>query len=186
MKRRLLNLFAGLSMLLCVTLAAWWVRSFYAVDQLVYVWTSESPAIYGNLCLGAYSGTIEFSYLKQQSPSLKPMIHEQRRLKNTGVLYLKSVVIPTPPNYRLWNFESKSSTAHGYHEEARWFRLRLWPLALLMAMAAAAFSWPAIRHRKRSTAGLCTVCGYDLRMTPDRCPECGVFAKTQDTHFTAK
>lgn len=56
----------------------------------------------------------------------------------------------------------------------RWIAMPSWLLAAGLAVL------PAIRFRKhlrigsRHAPGCCSRCGYDLRATPDRCPECGM------------
>jgi 4-amino-4-deoxy-L-arabinose transferase-like glycosyltransferase len=70
----------------------------------------------------------------------------------------------------LWQWRSflliddQSSGSH-------WLYMPLWPTCLLFFIPALPF---ILRFRpKHHPIGLCPKCGYDLRATPDRCPECG-------------
>ncbi len=49
----------------------------------------------------------------------------------------------------------------------------LWMPTLLFAAYPAYRLLPFHRRRKRKTLGLCVKCGYDLRGSKRRCPECG-------------
>jgi hypothetical protein len=51
-----------------------------------------------------------------------------------------------------------------------------WFLTPLFGGIASIPLWRAIRRRRRRKMGRCVECGYDLRATPDRCPECGATA----------
>jgi len=59
---------------------------------------------------------------------------------------------------------------------SREVRVPLWlPLFLLAVLPATRFTawW---KLRRRVARGACRNCGYDLRATPERCPECGMAA----------
>ncbi len=74
-------------------------------------------------------------------------------------------------------FSYHGSVGIGWTHSDVWFEdefsVRTW-IALLIAVALpACYVVQRIRRRRHRAAGCCPQCGYDLRASPTRCPECG-------------
>jgi hypothetical protein len=152
----------AVSLAVCLATAALWVRSYHREDRLwpplARTWSIESTR--GQI-------TIEWTH-----PDLRLAIRDHARPFSS-----RSFVIGSFSSERL----DRYGTEFGYPvgTTVRWrFGLNDWFLVLLFGVLPAV---QVIRRRaaaRRFGAGRCRRCGYDLRATPDRCPECGEDAKS--------
>ena len=70
-------------------------------------------------------------------------------------------------------------------KRAGWTRYRAsvpywFPFFLSFGLGVLGFRRQLIRSRRLKEGKFCVTCGYDLRATPDRCPECGTVPKLKD------
>ncbi len=77
------------------------------------------------------------------------------------------------------NFETRWTPSYRGGTGSTVLVVPLWmPTLPLLALVFALGAIPFVRRRKRKKLGLCVKCGYDLRGSKDRCPECGTEFET--------
>ena len=184
--RRLINLLTLLSLLLCATVVALWVWSSGAPRTWVLSAGADRAVLVrsagGSLQVGRQS-------VERIGAGLPPDV--RFNLSEPG-----AVVYATPgakgsfangwydPRGGLWSAGWTDVAIHSNRYRLRCSRLRLSYALMALVTAALPAAWLAVRtwQRRRSALRdrrqLCACCGYDLRATPDRCPECGTSTTT--------
>jgi hypothetical protein len=186
MIRRLLNLLTILSLLLCVAAVAMWVTGYRWGTSLT--WTRGDP-------VGTDQGFLEVSLLSERGEAAAVIDREWAHCdQDVGPLLARAEW----PSRLRWGWRPSGGMFDHLTDSDIWptagfaavdNRTELSPqdgsrYTVLMApwwAAAAAFAvLPTIRLSRRlwrrRKAGSCPTCGYDLRATPGRCPECGTRA----------
>jgi hypothetical protein len=152
MWRPLLNTAAVLSLFLCVAVLALWLRSEWYTDQIVYGGSAES------LLFRSYHGVFYFktSRFMDATPGWTHTFDSGYRETESGWMDKPDLIVCVP-----------------------FFSFFVW--TALLPSWRLLFPWLKVRERRRK-GEICRSCGYDLRATPDRCPECGTSTVVRAPH----
>jgi hypothetical protein len=148
---RAFNIAAALSLGLCMAVVALWVRSYFRTDA---AWMARDGHVFGT-----DSGTGRVLLMWAEAP---PELRVSRwRVRRHDVAVWQQVK-------HLFVFRAADSGGNTWT-----LQIPHWSVAV----AAAVLPWMWVRRRRaeirKLRSGLCRRCGYDLRATPGRCPECG-------------
>ena len=148
MTRRAVNLATFLSLAACIALLALWVRSASSTDAAWYAFERTT--------LGANS-----------EAGRVVLVWSGGRLPPLGFdAYSGSHQSP------IWHHVKHLVVFRAFDSGGNSWAVQFPHWAAIAAMIGTTL-WLRRRHRNKRRDGLCPTCGYDLRATPDQCPECG-------------
>jgi hypothetical protein len=168
-KRRLFNLLAVASLVLCAATVVLWARSYWVVDIL-----SRSAVKSDQVAVGTYLWSQQGSCGLNRGTATDDQGAIARQLPGHGWQWgttSTEYTIKTWYGFRFQRLDDRNGTVA--------FRSTIvcvphWLLNFIFAVCP---SWWLLGERRRRAAlravGWCKKCGYDLRATPERCPECG-------------
>jgi hypothetical protein len=194
--RWLVRIAVTLSLVLAVATAVLWVRSYSdskayslrrvdALDGGVRYREFALWSTYGTTCLTStdYELPIRlWSYELNHFHKPRPVLGEgwgrfSGQVQRDSIEHRRSLARETWQFAGIARYRSISQVATGRSEgEIYWliphsYLLTLFSLPPLLYFTLAARR--GLRRRARRRRGQCLDCGYDLRATPGRCPECG-------------
>ena len=175
MTRRAFNIAAAISLLLCAAAVALWARSF-AGENILFGSHRGQLLLIGVDQVGpralreARDDTTLEQFLDQlKSPPAEingTAVPRPREAGAWGFVFLRGQVgaVPVPGGNNLW------TPPFWVLGVPHWF------VALLTMVVPLVWLWRRTRATRRRRANQCASCGYDLRASAGRCPECGAQA----------
>jgi hypothetical protein len=167
MKRLLIGLVAIISAALFLAVVVLWVRSHQAGDDIGY---SRGHRRY-YLRTGGGEIAVELSrYDTMQFPPEFRWDTDPRR--NHQLYMIRRDTLPL----RLGFYSDAAGIGMPTIGTTHSWMVPMWLPAWVTAMLPAGYAlaaWRRRRHARRVGRRQCPTCGYDLRASPDRCPECG-------------
>jgi hypothetical protein len=178
MRRRVFTFASSLSLLMCAASVIVWLLSFFAFAPIGQYWTTSWD---GNGSGWAGHGWIALDgslHLLRDNRTVNPPP------TSAGDHYSHSGIDPLPgaqPRQTNWGFAYVNKIS-GWREPdlgrrvtvtTQQLSLPAWLPAILFSVLPVRWLTNVMRQRRLRRLGRCPACGYDLRATPDRCPECG-------------
>lgn len=188
--RILARVAAGVSLVLCMAFVVLWVRSYWRVEGLTRDFCDLGSNRSRLFAVGSDRGLLGVSCTYSQfDPGAVVGVSDTglgRRIEfaDGGVAMdrekwvTSEQKIPRPTMEHWWEYAGvhfqRYDGAYRFSSSRTWIIIvRYWLVFLLSLIWPSIWAAAGLRRRRRMRQGRCRKCGYDLRASPERCPECG-------------
>ena len=180
----LFNAIAFASLLMFLAVAGLWIRSYFVKDTFFKFGWWFDPNGSGQTSrrinlrqevLDLADGRVEFELLDQYSGTIDRNGFDNfvKRESPFWAAYPFHKTSHEHMGYFFWRYLNQRGLP-GRHQIM--IRLPLGVFQITCGFPLACFIAARARNKRRLMEGHCQTCGYDLRATPDRCPECGTIS----------
>jgi hypothetical protein len=170
----LINGAAALSIGLWLASVALWARSYWSADRIEWGDSWPKTAVPNGTVqwsLESDSGLLRFSRIRVINAKSLIVIGYSSRLLNLRFLHSDATGDRIAgPRFGWRTFVLPSQ---GFYSRAVTQVTLPWQFVVIVLLIFAVAALRARRKRQIGPPGYCPKCGYDLRATPNRCPECG-------------